>query len=51
MDLANRPLLTLPEAADYLHLPVEAVRAMVGAHYLAPRDGLAYDRRPVTSSS
>ena len=39
MDRASRSLLTLPEAADYLHLPVEAVRALVGANYLAPREG------------
>jgi PAS domain S-box-containing protein len=35
-DLGNRPLLTLPEAATYLHLSVEAVQALVAAGYLAP---------------
>jgi PAS domain S-box-containing protein len=37
--------VTLPEAADYLDLPVEAVRALVGAGYLAS-DGEA-DRLPL----
>ena len=35
-DTGNRPLLTLPEAAEYLHLPVEAVAALVDARYLSP---------------
>lgn len=32
----QRPLVTLPNAAAYLRLPVEAVRALVGASYLEP---------------
>ena len=32
----NRPLVTLPEAAELLHLTQDAVRALVGAGYLQP---------------
>ena len=32
----NRPLVTLPEAAELLHLTTDAVRALVGAGYLQP---------------
>jgi PAS domain S-box-containing protein len=35
-DTDHRPLVTLPEAAEYLHLPVEAVQALVGARFLEP---------------
>ncbi len=35
-DHAPRSLITLSSAADYLGLPVEAVRALVGASYLEP---------------
>ncbi|MDQ1439468.1 MAG: two-component system, OmpR family, phosphate regulon sensor histidine kinase PhoR [Acidimicrobiaceae bacterium] len=32
----QRPTVTLPEAAEYLNLSVEAVQALVGAGYLTP---------------
>lgn len=35
-DTGNRPLLSLPKAAEFLHLPVEAVRAMADTGYLSP---------------
>lgn len=35
-DTGNRPLVTLPQAAAYLHLPVDAVRALVDADFLEP---------------
>jgi hypothetical protein len=35
-DTGNRPLLPLPKAAEFLHLSVEAVQAMVEAGYLSP---------------
>jgi PAS domain S-box-containing protein len=35
-DTGNRPLLPLPKAAEFLHLPVAAVRAMVDTGYLRP---------------
>ena len=35
-DTGHRPLITLSEAAAYLHLPVEAVQALVGARFLEP---------------
>lgn len=38
-DTGHRPLVTLPEAAEYLHLPVEAVQALVGARFLEPVGG------------
>lgn len=38
-DTGHRPLVTLPEAAEYLHLPVEAVQALVGARFLEPVAG------------
>ena len=34
----NRPLVTLPEAAAYLNLPVEAVRGMLAAGFLHATD-------------
>src|SRR5581483_6512649 len=34
-----RPLVTLPEAAELLQLPIEAVQALVGAGYLTPSGG------------
>ena len=39
----NRPLVTLPEAAELLHLTTDAVRALVGAGYLQPGAGDATD--------
>ncbi|HVE47635.1 MAG TPA: ATP-binding protein [Acidimicrobiales bacterium] len=39
-DTGHRPLVTLPEAAEYLHLPVEAVQALVGARFLEPVGGV-----------
>ncbi|HUR17521.1 MAG TPA: ATP-binding protein [Acidimicrobiales bacterium] len=38
-DTGHRPLVTLPEAAEYLHLPVEAVQALVDARFLEPAEG------------
>lgn len=35
-DTGNRPLLPLPQAAEFLRLSVEAVQAMVDAGYLSP---------------
>ena len=35
----NRPLVTLPEAAELLHLTTDAVRALVGAGFLQPGAG------------
>ena len=37
-DTAHRPLVTLAEAAAYLDLPAESVRALAGAGYLDPSD-------------
>ncbi len=34
-DTGNRPLVTLQQAAELLQLPVDAVRALLGANYLA----------------
>jgi PAS domain S-box-containing protein len=34
----QRPTVTLPEAADYLQLPIEAVQGLLGAGYLNPDD-------------
>lgn len=38
-DTDHRRLVTLPEAAEYLRLPVEAVEALVAARYLEPARG------------
>lgn len=35
-DTGHRPLVTLAEAAAYLQIPVEAVEALVKAHFLRP---------------
>lgn len=35
-ETGNRPRLTLPEAADYLGLPAEAIRALAAAGYVRP---------------
>jgi PAS domain S-box-containing protein len=37
-DIGNRRQLTLAEAAGFLHVPEDTVRALVGAGYLAPVD-------------
>ena len=37
-DTGNRPLVTLPEAAAYLSLPADAVRALLDAKYLEATD-------------
>lgn len=41
-DTGHRPLVTLPEAAEYLQLPVEAVQALVGARFLEPVGGAVH---------
>ena len=47
-DTGSRPLLTLPETAEYLHLTEESVRALVDARYLsAGADGPDGPRFPL----
>lgn len=43
----QRPTVTLPQAAEYLNLPIEAVQALVGAGYLGPALNGGEARLPV----